>query len=175
MNAVEFLKAHHRQVERTFARLETAQNEQKTRLFERLADALATHAQLEHRLYAAVAAKSDDETLLDQHGSHAGIVRVMADLLQESTDDENFGTRMTILREIVRRHIRKDEADFFPQVKKLLSDGELQALGHEMESELIRLYDRGIPRRLFEKQKALVPGERTDGEQTEGLRAGAFQ
>jgi len=174
MNAVDFLKAHHRQVERTFARLEIASHEQTDGLFERLADSLATHAQLEQRLCSAVAIRIGDDALTEQQGSYSGIARVVAELLQGQTRDETFAARMTILRELVRRHIRRDEAELFLWAKQLLSDGELEALGHDMEGELIRLYARGIPRRFFENQAALLVQERDDEGRSKGQRARAL-
>ena len=44
MNAIDMLKAQHRQVERLFGAVKTATGDDKLRLFFELADSLAIHA-----------------------------------------------------------------------------------------------------------------------------------
>lgn len=178
MNALDFLKAHHHLVEKTFARLDSTAGRQDPRLMERLADALATHTQLEQRLHAEVAFKTGDERMTELHGelhgASAGIACVVAELLGYGRYDETFASRLAVLRDVVRRHIRNDELEFFPMVRRLFPDGELETLGQELEAELIRIYGRGRPRRLFEKMDTLVV-ERVDGERTGDSRTSVFQ
>jgi hypothetical protein len=78
--------------------------------------------------------------------------RVLADILEEGTDDENFDARMKVLKEQVEHHVEEEEKELFPKVRKACSRRELEDLGSRMEALAERLMSEGEP-------SAKIPGQ----------------
>ena len=147
MNAIELLKSQHREVEHLFSKIESARGTKNRRAaFEAVADRLAGHAAIEeHQFYPGVKAKRTEDILLESLEEHLGIKRVLADLLELSADDHTFDAKVKVLKEQVEHHVKEEEHDLFPKVRKLLSKEELESLGERMEAEFAKL-EAGHPR-----------------------------
>jgi len=154
MSAIDLLESQHREVEKLFSQAEKAKDkDQKTRLFEEIADKLAVHAAIEeHHFYPAVRAKRTEDILLESLEEHLTIKRTLADLLKIDAEDETFEAKMKVLKEEVEHHVEEEESELFPKVKKLLSADELDALEQEMVAEQQELEEAGEPR-------SAIPGE----------------
>jgi len=154
MDAIELLESQHREVEKLFAKIEKAKSEDvKAQLFEELADNLAVHASIEeHQFYPAVKAKRTEDILLEALEEHVGIKRILADLLETEASDETFDAKISVLKEQVSHHVKEEESELFPKVKKLFDSEQLEALGQEMSAEQAELEDSGEPR-------LAIPGE----------------
>ena len=148
MNAIEMLKQEHREVEKFFDQLESAQSgDQRREAFELIADALAVHAAIEERhFYPSVKESSTEETLLESVEEHLAIKRVIADLLALDADDETFHAKVKVLRDEVEHHVEEEEGQLFPTVEKLFDDDTLRALGSEMARTEEELMEEGMPR-----------------------------
>jgi hemerythrin superfamily protein len=147
MNAIDFLKSQHREVEKLFAKIDNAKGaKSKQTIFETLADCLAAHATIEeHQFYPAVRAKRTEDILLESLEEHLGIKRVLADLLQLAPEDETFDAKIKVLKEQVEHHVGEEESDLFPKVKKILDKTELELLGRTLSAEFTKL-QAGRPR-----------------------------
>ncbi len=154
MSAIDLLESQHREVEKLFTQLEKAKDsERKTRLFEEVADKLAVHAAIEeHHFYPAVKAKRTEDILLEALEEHLGSRRVLADLLKTDADDDTFDAKIKVLQEQVEHHVKEEESDLFPKVRKILSASELDTLEQQMVAEQDELEEAGEPR-------AAIPGE----------------
>ena len=154
MNAIDLLESQHREVAALFPKIEKASSAaSKERLFEEIADKLAVHAAIEeHHFYPAVKAKRTEDILLEALEEHLGIKRVLADLLETDAEDESFDAKVTVLKEQVEHHVKEEESDLFPKVKKLLSADELETIGEAMTEEQDELEEQGDPRNA-------IPGE----------------
>jgi hemerythrin superfamily protein len=154
MDAIELLKSQHREVEELFAQIGKAKSDDnKARLFDKLADDLAVHAAIEeHHFYPAVKERRTEEILLESLEEHLAIKRALADLLETDVDDETFDAKIKALKEEVEHHVKEEESDLFPKVKKILSKQQLTALASEMLAEQTELEEEGEPRNA-------VPGE----------------
>jgi len=147
MNAIDLLKSQHREVSKLFSQIEKAPTEEKTELFEEIADKLAVHAAIEeHHFYPAVKAKRTEDILLESLEEHLGIKRVIADLLEVDAEDETFDAKVKVLKEQVEHHVEEEESDLFPKVKKLFDKEQLEAIGQEMSAEQAELEEKGDPR-----------------------------
>jgi hemerythrin superfamily protein len=148
MDAIELLRSQHREVEDLFSRTDKAKaSEPKRKLFEKIADKLAIHAAIEeHQFYPAVMARRTEDILLESLEEHLGIKRVIADLLKIDGADETFEAKVTVLKELVQHHVKEEEADLFPKVKKVLDRDELVKLAKSMKSEAQELERNGAPR-----------------------------
>lgn len=154
MSAIDLLESQHRQVEKLFAQIENASDEQrKAALFEQIADKLAVHAAIEeHQFYPAVKEKRTEDILLEAVEEHLAMKRLLADLLKLDAGDQTFDAKIKVLKEEVEHHVKEEESDLFPKVKKILSADELDAVEQEMVAEQEELEAAGEPR-------AAIPAE----------------
>ncbi len=154
IDAVQFLEEQHRDVERLFKQLEKADEPAvKGDVFREIADKLAVHATIEERhFYPAVKAKRTEDILLESLEEHLGIKRVIADLLELRPDDETFEAKTTVLQEQVEHHVKEEESDLFPKVKKLMDRDSLLAIAQEMLQTQEDLLAKGNPRESVPSQ-----------------------
>jgi hemerythrin superfamily protein len=156
MNAVDLLEKQHREVEELFEEFEGAgENAKKTRerLCRKITDQLAVHAEIEEKLFYPEAKQENTEEILRESvEEHLAIKRILADLIENDVEDDQFDARMTVLKEQVEHHVEEEEKDLFPKVRKACSKDELEDLGRRMEEMAEELLSEGEPSRN-------VPGE----------------
>jgi hypothetical protein len=154
MDALELLRKQHDEVDELIADLEdTDDAEEKEQLFAELADNLAAHAKIEEEIfYPAVMAKQTEEILLESAEEHLSIKRVLADMLELDTDDEQFDAKLSVMKEQITHHAREEEeGELFPKVRKLLDKDELLGLGNDMMTRFADL--------MGEEPRLEVPNE----------------
>jgi hemerythrin superfamily protein len=156
MNAIDLLEKQHREVEELFEEFEKAgerAHKTKERLCREISNRLAVHAEIEEKLFYPEAKQERTEDLLRESvEEHLAVKRVLADILEEGTDDENFEARMKVLKEQVEHHVEEEEKELFPKVRKACSREELEDLGNRMETLAERLMSEGEP-------SAKIPGQ----------------
>ena len=149
MNAIEMLKKQHREVEELFETLEGAGEgamKTKERVFQQLADALAVHAEIEEKIFYPESKDADTEELLREAvEEHLSVKRVIADLMQTGPEDEQFDARCKVLREQIEHHVKEEEEELFPKVKKACSKEQLEDMGERMEAMADELEEQGQP------------------------------
>jgi hemerythrin-like domain-containing protein len=59
-------------------------------------------------------------------------VWMLSELAGMDPADERFTAKVTVLIENVRHHVKEEEQDFFPEVRKAMDRKALQQLGEEM-------------------------------------------
>jgi hemerythrin superfamily protein len=148
MNAIDLLEGQHRQVEDLFDQLREAETPlEKERLFTELADKLAVHSTIEERhFYPSVKDKETEAILVESVEEHLSIKRILADLLDLDPSDDSFDPRIKMLREEVVHHLEGEEGELFPEVRKLMSEEELEAIGQDMAATQEELIAEGNPR-----------------------------
>jgi hemerythrin superfamily protein len=143
MDAIKLLKSQHKQAEKLLHELvyesPRAARDRK-RLFEKVADMLATHASIEERVfYPGVNVGELEELLLEALEMHLAIKRILADLMTCEEDDPTYLAKSNVLRELVLKHQREEEARIFPLVQRAVDADRLDELGREMESVMLEL------------------------------------
>jgi hemerythrin superfamily protein len=147
VDAIALLEEQHREVEKLFAALETAEGVRKRKQFADIADKLAIHATLEERhFYPEVKAKGTEEILLESLEEHLGIKRVLTDLLAVDVGDATFDAKVKVLREQVEHHVGEEERDLFPEVRRLIDEPTLIAIAQLMIATQEELLAEGEPR-----------------------------
>jgi hemerythrin superfamily protein len=151
MDAIKLLETQHREVEALFAKIESAGKGEKGALFGALADALAAHTTIEEQIFypRTMAARTED-LLREAVEEHLSAKRVLADLLASQTQDKAFEAKLKVLKEQIEHHVKEEEGELFPQVKRLFK-AELEEMGAAMEAMYAELQE-GSPR-------SAVPGE----------------
>jgi hemerythrin superfamily protein len=144
-DAIKLLKADHDEVEELFAQYERQKkkNGAKADLIEKICSALTVHAQVEEEIFypAVREAFQDDEDveLIDEaEVEHATLKSLVEQLETMSPDDELYDAKVKVLSEYVKHHVKEEEGEIFPKVKK--SDLDLEELGTELserKSELM--------------------------------------
>jgi hemerythrin superfamily protein len=160
-DAIEMLKAQHREVETLFKKFEglgESATKTKQSTFDQIADALAMHATIEERhFYPAVKAKRTEDILLEALEEHLGIKRVIADLLKIDASDDTFDAKVKVLKEQVEHHVEEEESDLFPKVKKVLDKDELTELGATMQQTMRVLMEKGEARKAVPAETRQAP------------------
>ena len=139
MDAINFLKSHHRELEAQFDELKEAKEVDRQK-FNKMADELAAHITVEEEIfYPAVKAKRTEDILLESLEEHLSLKRVLADLVGLPADAEKFSPKMHVLAEQAEHHHEEEEEHLFPKVRKLLDHDALVALAGEMEVRMKEL------------------------------------
>jgi hemerythrin superfamily protein len=153
MDAIEMLEEQHGDVEDLFEELESAEASDKQDLFYEIADQLTVHVTIEEQhFYPAVRAKRTEDILLESLEEHLAIKRLLADLLQLDPSNEIFEAKVKVLKEQVEHHVKEEEEELFPKVRKVLDGKQLVALAEDMIVTQEKLLDAGDPRELVRGQ-----------------------
>jgi hemerythrin superfamily protein len=146
MNAIDMLKAQHREVESLFEKLEGASDDEQREAFIRLADALSVHAIIEERhFYPAVRAR-DTERLLDESlTDHLQMKSLIAALVDCTVDDPDWEPLCQALRTETEHHVRREESTLFPAVEAMMEEVELDMIGSHMQDTAEELEAEGSP------------------------------
>ncbi|HEX9242639.1 MAG TPA: hemerythrin domain-containing protein [Anaeromyxobacter sp.] len=149
MNAVDLLEAQHREVEELFEELDDAgegARKTKERLCREISDQLAVHAEIEEKIFYPESKQEDTEALLRESvEEHLSMKRVLTEILEGGTENEQFMARMKVLQEQVEHHVLEEEGELFPMVRKACSREELTEMGERMEKLAEELIEEGQP------------------------------
>lgn len=153
MDAIELLTNQHREVEDLFEELENATDSgDRQALFEELADNLAIHTAIEERhFYPTVRASETEEILRESAEEHLAAKRTLVDLLDMPPSDEAFDAKLAVLKEQIEHHVKEEEKNLFPKVRKLLDADQLEALGQEMTGTAVEMEEQE-PREMLRGQ-----------------------
>ncbi|WP_334186849.1 hemerythrin domain-containing protein [Noviherbaspirillum sp.] len=148
IDAVELLVSQHRAMEALLKRVAESDNqEEKKTLFAEAGDHLATHIKSEEELfYPAVKAARNEDRLLESLEEHLSLKRLLADLVDMDPEDKTFEAKLQVLTEQAEHHHKEEEEHLFPEVPKLMSQEQREALGREMLALQNNLDRRGDPR-----------------------------
>ena len=132
------LKDDHKTAENLFKRFEKAgarAHVEKREIVDRIIEALSTHAAIEEQCFYPVvrATVPDTEAIaLESLEEHHIVKWVLSELETMSPEAERFDAKVTVLIENVRHHVKEEENDFFPKVRKELDRASLHDLGDVM-------------------------------------------
>jgi hemerythrin superfamily protein len=150
MNAIDLLELQHERIDELLGRLTSGPLalSRKREYSAQAADLLALHASLEElHFYPAVRAVSTETLLHESLEEHLAVKRLITDILMLAPEDEKFDAKIELLAEEVRHHVKEERTALFPQVRELLDEDQLEALGQLMTSTLVEL-EKGPPPRF---------------------------
>jgi hemerythrin superfamily protein len=150
VDAIELLKEDHRSVEKIFKEFEKlheddADDESKRALVERACAALTVHTRIEEEIfYPAVRDLLRDEILNEEALiEHATAKDLIANLEGLEPGEPFYDATFAVLAEYVKHHVKEEETEMFPQVKKAKLD--LDKLGAQMKQRKEELEDENGP------------------------------
>ena len=135
-DAISFLTNQHREVEELFKQFEKlgedGSAEQKEPIVRMACEKLTVHATIEEEIFYPAAREVEDaESLLNEaEVEHATAKDLIATLDSMDASDDMFSATFTVLSEYIKHHVKEEEGELFPKVKK--SDLDLDALGQEL-------------------------------------------
>ena len=138
MDAITLLKDDHKTVEacsRSSRRPATRAVKTKRQLADQMIKELTTHAYIEENLFYPAARKAAPDTadhVLESIEEHHVVVWMLSELAGMDPADERFTAKVTVLIENVRHHVKEEEKDWFPQVRKAMGRKALRQLGEEL-------------------------------------------
>jgi hemerythrin superfamily protein len=139
VDALDVLMQDHKNVQklfREFEQLEEEDEDEMSRIVERACVELKVHARAEEEIfYPAVrsAAKTDDdEDLLDEAAVEHEVVSELIEKLEAmGPGDSLYRAYFTVLSEYVKHHVKEEEKELFPRVKRMKSL-DLDDLGEQL-------------------------------------------
>ncbi|GAB4058005.1 hemerythrin domain-containing protein [Catellatospora paridis] len=139
-DAIALLKDDHKVVEKLFKEFEKAGDSayaKKRKIVDQVISELTTHAYIEETLFYPTARKAAPKTgehVLESVEEHHVVAWMLSELAGTDPHDERFDAKMTVLMENVRHHVKEEEQEWFPEVRKAMSRGDLKELGAKMEA-----------------------------------------
>ena len=134
-DAIALLKADHRKVEGLFDKFEKAKSSSaKKALVEQICTELSVHTAIEEEIfYPACAGEIEDDTLSEAYVEHDGAKVIMAELLASDPDNEFYDSKVKVLSEQIKHHVKDEEMrseGLFAQARDAGLD--MDALGEQM-------------------------------------------
>ena len=152
MHALTLLKKDHKTVEalfKQFEKLGEGSASKKKQLVQQIIKELAVHASVEEQIfYPAVrkAVKKAEDDILEALEEHHIVKWVLSELDGMTPDAERFDAKVTVLIENVRHHVKEEEGELFPEVKKKMAARDLESIGALMEKAKLVAPTRPHPR-----------------------------
>ena len=95
---------------------------------------LTVHAQIEEEIFYPAAREAlgeEGEDLLDEAKvEHNSLKELIGHIEGSSPEDELFGAHVKVLGEYVKHHVKEEEGELFPKLRK--SDMDLVEIGEQM-------------------------------------------
>jgi hemerythrin superfamily protein len=135
-DAIKLLMADHDEVEALFKQFQKAKddNSQKADIVEQICNALTVHAEIEEEIFYPAArgalAENGEDMLDEAEVEHASIKSLVEQLKDADPDEEMYDAKVKVLCEYVTHHVKEEEGEMFPKIKKTKLD--LDELGAEL-------------------------------------------
>ncbi len=115
----------------------------------KIVESLSQHAAIEETVfYPAVRASvpGADDDILEALEEHHVVKWTLSELASMRSEDERFAAKCTVLMESVRHHVKEEERELFPKVRKAMSRTELDELGVQLAAAKTDAPTRPHPR-----------------------------
>lgn len=140
MDAITLLKDDHANVEKLFKAYEKLGDralKSKEKTVSGIIKALSVHAAIEEQVfYPAVReeVKGTVGDVLEAIEEHHIVKWVLSELEHLSPSEESYDAKVTVLIENVRHHVKEEEKELFPQVRKALGRKRLDEIGEALKA-----------------------------------------
>lgn len=151
-DAIELLKNDHDEVDELFEAYDKAKEDgrarEKTAIADQICRALTVHAAIEEELFYPAVRRERGETgdLVDEAAvEHQTLKDIIGRLEAAPASDPLYDAGVKVLKEYVKHHVKEEESELFPRVRKL--DIDLAALGARMQARKEALAPQDMPPR----------------------------
>ena len=137
-DALQLLMAEHREVKAMFQHYQKladagGKGDERMLLASQICVALTVHTQVEEEILypAARTVLTKDEDIVDEaYVEHAGAKSLIAQIKTMTSDQPLFDAKVHVLGEYIDHHVKEEETEFFPKLRKTLLD--LDAMGDQI-------------------------------------------
>lgn len=142
LDAVDLLKADHREVEKWFEEVEkTDSAPKKKKLAAQICKALKVHTQIEEEIfYPACRDAGFSEDMMDEADiEHDAAKKLIEEIEAGGPGDDHWDARVKVLSEMIEHHVKEEEErdGMFAKAKK--ADLDLEELGARMDARKAEL------------------------------------
>ncbi len=150
-DVLQVLTAEHREVKALFQRYRKladagGRDDERMLLASQICVALTIHTQMEEEILypAARTVLIQDEDIVDEaYVEHAGARTLIAQIKTMTTDQPLYDAKVKVLGEYVDHHVREEETEFFPKLRKTSLD--LEAMGEQIAARKMQLMAQPEP------------------------------
>jgi iron-sulfur cluster repair protein YtfE (RIC family) len=138
MDAITMLKEDHSRLRGLFKQFHDSGPralKTKEKLVDKMIEELSVHAVIEEQVfYPAVRGALSDlgEEVLEALEEHHIVKWTLSELDDMAPDAENYTAKVTVMMENVEHHIKEEEGQLMPTVRKAMSRRDLEALGEQL-------------------------------------------
>ena len=139
-DAIALLKADHATVSELFSNYEKARtSSRKKGLVNEICTALTVHARIEEELFypEVKRALKDTELVPEATVEHASLKDLIAQIEGKEPDGEMFDAKVKVLCEYVKHHVKEEQNEMFPKVRK--SSLDLVEMGQRLSARKAEL------------------------------------
>jgi hemerythrin superfamily protein len=132
-DAIALLKADHKRVSDLYEQYEKTRSAARKRtIVDSICLELTVHAQVEEEIFypAVKAALKDKELVPEAQVEHATLKELIAQVKDKEPDGELFDARIKVMSEYTKHHVKEEQNEMFPKVRKTRLD--LKALGEQI-------------------------------------------
>lgn len=132
-DAVEILKADHRKVDGLFMQFEKANNNsQKQELVNQIIKELTVHATIEEDLVYPILEDMDktEDGAKEAYEEHHLLKMALAELADIPMTSGSIKAKVCVIKELVQHHVKEEESELLPQLKK--SGTDLETLANQI-------------------------------------------
>jgi hemerythrin superfamily protein len=176
-DALALLRADHQLVQELFDKYEKTRSEdRKGALAEQICNELTVHAQIEEEIfYPAIREAIREKDLVDEATvEHQSAKDLIAQIQGAKPAEELFDAKVKVIGEYIRHHVKEEQNEMFPQVRKTKLD--LRELGERLQARKQELMQGGGAATGGRKSSELAGSRggrsrgRQRGDETEGER-----
>lgn len=143
-NALTLLRSDHEEVSALFEKYEKGKSrldaQRKKALSEEICQALTVHAQIEEEIFYPACHEHVDKAedlLAEAKVEHQAVKELIAKIEAEEPGSEEYDAQVTVLGEYVKHHVKEEQNELFPKVRK--SDLDLKAVGEQLAARKTEL------------------------------------
>jgi hemerythrin-like domain-containing protein len=143
-DALALLRADHQIVQELFDKFEKTRSEdRKGAIAEQVCKELTVHAQIEEEIfYPAVREAIREKDLIDEATvEHQSAKDLIAQIEGGQPGQELFDAKVKVLGEYIKHHVKEEQNELFPQVRKTKLD--LRELGERLQARKQELMEGG--------------------------------
>ena len=129
-----------------FSEFESARSDdRKNELAQQICFALRTHTTIEEEIFypAFLEATQDTEIHHEAEIEHAGAKHLIEEIESTGSEDDHFDARISVLKEMIRHHVKEEEQRGGMFSKAQQSDMDLRALGQQLKERKLELMGEG--------------------------------
>lgn len=133
-DAIALLKADHKEVKAMVEQFKKSRSESKqAQLAQQICAALEVHSEIEEEIFypaAREALKKNGDLIDEAEVEHTSVKELIEKIKGGAAGDGKWEAEVKVLGEYVNHHVKEEEGEIFPKVKKTKLD--LKAIGEQL-------------------------------------------